>query len=37
MMGQLHELPKNNRLPELMDVLDEVEGKVVIWAIFKEM
>ena len=23
---------KSNRLPELMDVLEEIEGKVVIWA-----
>ena len=23
---------KNNRLNELMDVLEEVEGKVIIWA-----
>ena len=24
-----------NRLPELMDLLDEIEGKVVIWAHFQ--
>ena len=29
--GTIQEL-KNNRLDELMDVLDEVEGKVIIWA-----
>jgi SNF2 family DNA or RNA helicase len=29
--GSFQEVP-SNRLPELMDVLEEVEGKVVIWA-----
>jgi len=29
--GTLQEI-KSNRLPELMDVLDEVEGKAIIWA-----
>ena len=29
--GTFQEVP-SNRLPELMDVLEEVEGKVVIWA-----
>ena len=32
--GTLTELP-TNRLPELMDLLDEIEGKVVIWAHFQ--
>ena len=32
--GTLKELP-TNRLPELMDLLDEIEGKVVIWAHFQ--
>jgi SNF2 family DNA or RNA helicase len=32
--GTSHELP-TNRLPELMDLLDEIEGKVVIWAHFQ--
>ena len=32
--GTMHELP-TNRLPELMDLLDEIEGKVVIWAHFQ--
>jgi SNF2 family DNA or RNA helicase len=32
--GTMHELP-TNRLPELMDLLDEIEGKVVIWANFQ--
>ena len=29
--GQIQDI-KNNRLTQLMDVLDEIEGKVVIWA-----
>ena len=32
--GTMHELA-TNRLPELMDLLDEIEGKVVIWANFQ--
>ena len=32
--GTMQELP-TNRLPELMDLLDEIEGKVVIWAHFQ--
>jgi SNF2 family DNA or RNA helicase len=32
--GTLHEMP-SNRIVELMDVLSEVEGKVVIWAQFQ--
>ena len=32
--GTMTELP-TNRLPELMDLLDEIEGKVVIWANFQ--
>ena len=32
--GTIQELP-NNRINELIDVLDEVEGKVVIWAQFQ--
>ena len=32
--GTMHELA-TNRLPELLDLLDEVEGKVVIWANFQ--
>ena len=32
--GTMHEMP-TNRLPELMDLLDEIEGKVVIWAHFQ--
>ena len=32
--GTLHEVP-SNRITELMDVLSEVEGKVVIWAQFQ--
>ena len=31
MMVPFQEVP-SNRLPELMDVLEEIEGKVVIWA-----
>ena len=33
--GTMHEMP-TNRLPELMDLLDEIEGKVVIWAHFQK-
>ena len=32
--GTMHEIA-TNRLPELMDLLDEIEGKVVIWANFQ--
>ena len=32
--GTMQELP-TNRLPELMNLLDEIEGKVVIWAHFQ--
>ena len=32
--GTLQEIP-SNRLPELLDLLEEIEGKVVIWAQFQ--
>ena len=32
--GTIHEMP-NNRIGELLDLLHEVEGKVVIWAQFQ--
>ena len=32
--GTIHEMP-NNRIGELLNLLDEVEGKVVIWAQFQ--
>ena len=32
--GTIKEMP-NNRIGELLDLLDEVEGKVVIWAQFQ--
>ena len=32
--GTIHEMP-NNRIGELLDLLYEIEGKVVIWAQFQ--
>ena len=34
MMAQIQEI-KNNRIPQLMDILEEVEGKAVIWAHYR--
>ena len=32
--GEIHDLP-NNRYDELLDVLEEVDGKVIIWATYR--
>jgi len=32
--GEIHTL-KNNRIKELLDILEEVDGKVIIWAVYR--